>query len=71
MTATAIRPKPTIRCDRLTRRNERSADEAFYHMQCLRDELVHANERVAAEHVESAIQSLQDACRALLRRAAA
>jgi hypothetical protein len=39
-----------------------------HHLSLLRDRLVEANEGPAAELVESAIQSLQDACRALLGR---
>jgi hypothetical protein len=60
----------SLRADRLTRTCETEADAAFLHLSRLRDELVCANERVAAEHVESAIQALQDACRGLTRRAA-
>jgi hypothetical protein len=54
---------------RLTQTCETQANAAFLHMSRLRDELVIANEGLAAEHVESAIQALQDACRVLLRPA--
>jgi hypothetical protein len=58
-----------LRTERLTRTCETQADAAFLHMSRLRDELVLANEGPAAEHVESAMASLQDACRVLLRPA--
>lgn len=53
--------------DRLTRANEQTADIALAAMWGLRDSLVERNERVAAELVESAMQSLQDACKHLTR----
>jgi hypothetical protein len=59
----------SLRADRLTQTCETQADAAFLHMSRLRDELVLANEGPAAEHVESAIASLQDACRVLLKPA--
>jgi histidinol dehydrogenase len=55
---------------RLSSVSEQNADAALLSMSKLRDELVIQNERVAAEHVESAMQSLQDACRGLLGKAA-
>lgn len=54
--------------DRLPALSEADADSAFLHLSRLRDRLVLANERVAAELVESCIATLQDACRGLLGR---
>jgi hypothetical protein len=44
------------------------AAAAMLSLTALRDRLVLANERVAAELVESCIATLQDACRGLLGR---
>ena len=52
----------------MTPRDEQLADDALLSLSKLRDNLVMANKRVAAELVESAIQTIEDACRVLLSR---
>ena len=68
MTAQPLRQFAAVRSVRLSRASEDEADAAFLSMSKLRDSLVLANERVAAEFVESAIASLEDACRVLRTR---
>ena len=55
--------------ERLSATSEAQADAALLSMSKLRDELVLAGERVAAELVESAMMTLEDACRGLLAKA--
>jgi hypothetical protein len=63
-----IHASPNRFSERLSATSEAEADAALLSMSKLRDELVLAGERVAAELVESAIQTLEDACRGLLSR---